>query len=225
MGEGGLRILVVEDDVDLGEALTRRMRREGHAVDLQTDGIGADEVLRYQDYEVIVLDIGLGGMDGFAVLRELRRRGNKTPVLMLTARSTIEDKVGALDVGADDYLSKPFDFREFDARCRALMRRSKGLASGVTEVGRLVFDRSATTVRIGDTELKLTNREYRLLEILLGGLGRTLSKEVIAAQLFDFDDDAGLNAIELYVGRLRRKLGDALTIRTIRGLGYVAEPA
>ena len=218
-----MRVLVVEDDIDLGDALVRRMRREGHAVDLQTDGEGADDVLRYQSYEVVVLDIGLPGMDGFSVLAELRKRGSKTPVLMLTARSTIEDKVGALDVGADDYLQKPFDFREFDARCRALMRRSQGVASGVTTIGSLVFDRGAKTVRIGDTQLNLPNREYRLLEILIGGLGRTLTKDVIASQLFDFDDSAGPNAIELYIGRLRRKLGNALTIRTIRGFGYVAE--
>jgi two-component system response regulator TctD len=215
--------LVVEDDPDLGDALLRRLRREGHAVDWQTDGERADEVLRYQCYEVIVLDIGLPGMDGFAVLRALRNRGSRTPVLMLTARSDIEDRVGALDVGADDYLSKPFDFREFDARCRALLRRSQGLASDVTKVGDLVFDRSAKTASIGDTQLNLPNREYRLLEIFVGNLGRALSKDQIASQLFDFDDEAGPNAIELYVGRLRRKLGDALIIRTMRGLGYVAQ--
>lgn len=218
-----MRILVVEDDPDLGDALLRRLRREGHAVDWQTDGERADEVLRYQCYEVIVLDIGLPGMDGFAVLRALRNRGSRTPVLMLTARSDIEDRVGALDVGADDYLSKPFDFREFDARCRALLRRSQGLASDVTKVGDLVFDRSAKTASIGDTQLNLPNREYRLLEIFVGNLGRALSKDQIASQLFDFDDEAGPNAIELYVGRLRRKLGDALIIRTMRGLGYVAQ--
>lgn len=218
-----MRILVVEDDPDLGDALLRRMRRDGHAVDWQRDGESADDVLRYQNYEVIVLDIGLPKMDGFAVLRELRKRGSKTPVLMLTARSDIEDRVDALDVGADDYLSKPFDFREFDARCRALMRRSQGLACGVTTIGNLIFDRGAKAARIGDTQLNLPNREYRLLEIFVGNLGRALSKDQIASQLFDFDDEAGPNAIELYVGRLRRKLGDALTIRTMRGMGYVAE--
>lgn len=220
-----MRILVVEDDADLGDALLRRLRREGHAVDWQRDGEGADDVLRYQPYDVVVLDIGLPKMDGFAVLTALRKRGDRTPVLMLTARSDIEDRVGALDVGADDYLSKPFDFREFDARCRALLRRSQGLASGVTTVGPLTFDRSAKSARIGDTHLSLPSREYRLLEIFIGNLGRVLSKDQIASQLFDFDNETSPNAIEVYVGRLRRKLGDALTIRTMRGLGYVAEAA
>jgi len=220
-----MRILIVEDDPDLGWALVQRLRREGYAVDWERDGEAADDVLQYQDYEVILLDIGLPNMDGFEILRALRKRGSRTPVLMLTARSEIEDRVGALDVGADYYLSKPFDLREFDARCRALLRRSQGLASNVTQVGSLTFDRAGKVAQIGDTQLRLPNREFRLLEIFLGNIGRRLSKEQIAGQLFDFDDEAGPNAIELYVGRLRRKLERALTIRTIRGMGYFAEPA
>jgi len=219
-----LRILVVEDDPDLGDAIQRRLRRDGYAVDLIADGRTADEVLRYQSYEVIVLDIGLPSVDGFTILRGLRQRGDRTPVLMLTARSDIEDRVTALDVGADDYLAKPFDFRELDARCRALMRRTQGVASGVTQIGRLTFDRGAKIARLDDTQLNLPNREYRLLEIFIGNLGRVLSKDQIASQLFDFDSEAGTNAIEIYVGRLRRKVGTALTIKTLRGLGYVAEP-
>lgn len=218
-----MRILLVEDDADLGDALLRHLRREGHAVDWQRDGQRADDVLQYQDYELIVLDIGLPRKDGIAVLRALRQRGSRTPVLMLTARSDMEGRVGALDVGADDYMSKPFDVREFDARCRALLRRSQGLAAGVTQIGALVFDRSAKTATLDGVLLTLPNREYRLLEILIGNLGRVLSKNDIASQLFDFDDDASANAIELYIGRLRKKLGGAMTIRTMRGLGYVAE--
>jgi two-component system response regulator TctD len=215
--------LVVEDDADVGDALARRLRREGHGVDWEQDGEGAESVLQYQSYDLVVLDIGLPGIDGFEVLRRLRRRGARTPVLMLTARSNIEDRVDALDVGADDYLSKPFDIRELEARCRALLRRSQGVASGVTRIGELVFDRTAKSARIGDVQLHLPSREYRLLEIFVGSLGKMLSKEQIASQLFDFDDEAGPNAIELYVGRLRRKLGEALTIRTMRGFGYIAE--
>lgn len=218
-----MRIMVIEDDADMGDAITRRLRNEGYAVDWQADGKNADEVLQYQHYELVVLDIGLPRRDGFAILRALRARGDKTPVLMLTARSEIEDRVGALDVGADDYLSKPFDFREFDARCRALLRRSQGLASSVTRIGELVFDRTAKTAILAGQVLDLPRREYRLLEIFIGNLGRVLSKDDIASQLFDFDVDAGANAIELYVGRLRKKLGDALTIRTMRGMGYIAE--
>lgn len=221
--DGSVRILVVEDDRDLGDALLRQLRREGHAVDWQRDGDGADDVLRYQEYELVILDIGLPGMSGFELLQALRKRGDRTPVLMLTARSNIEDRVSALDVGADDYVPKPFDFRELYARCRALMRRSQGIASGTTTIGRLVFDRSARVARIGDTQLSLPNREFRLLEIFVGNLGKALSKEQIASQLFDFDDEAGDNAIELYVGRLRRKVGDELVIRTLRGTGYIAD--
>ncbi len=218
-----MRILVVEDDYDMGDALQRQLSREGHAVDWQQDGEAADDVLRYQEYDLIVLDIGLPTMSGFEVLQALRLRGKRTPVLMLTARSDVEDRVQALDVGADDYLAKPFDFRELYARCRALMRRTQGIATGCTLVGGLEFDRSAKVAKIGDIQLSLPNREFRLLEIFIGNLGKALSKDQIAAQLFDFDDEAGDNAIELYVGRLRKKLGDAFTIRTVRGMGYVAE--
>lgn len=219
-----MRILIVEDDPDLGDAVQRHLRRDGYAVDWQTDGQSAAEVLQYQDYDLVVLDIGLPRRDGVSILRGLRGRGNRTPVLMLTARSDVEDRIDALDVGADDYLLKPFDLREFDARCRALLRRTQGVASGSTRLGEVLFDRSAKTVRIGNTFLDLPRREFRLLEILIGNLGRVMSKDEISAQLFDFDDEAGDNAIEVYVGRLRRKLGDHLAIRTLRGLGYVIDP-
>jgi two-component system, OmpR family, response regulator TctD len=220
-----VRILVVEDEPDLGDAVLRHMRRQGYAVDWQRDGQSAQEVLSYQPYDLVVMDIGLPRKDGFALLRWVRAKGIRTPVLMLTARSRIEDRVGALDVGADDYLSKPFDLREFDARCRALLRRTQGVASGATTVGALVFDRSTKSAKLNGATLHLPNREYRLLEILIGNVGSVVSKSDIAAQLFDFDDEAGANAIELYVGRLRRKLGTAITIRTVRGVGYLAEAA
>jgi two-component system response regulator TctD len=218
-----VRILVVEDEADLGDAVLRHLRRQGYAVDWQRDGQSAQEVLAYQTYDLVVLDIGLPRRDGFSILRWLRERGNRTPVLVLTARAKIEDRVSALDVGADDYLPKPFDLREFDARCRALLRRTQGVASGVTTVGDLVFDRGARSARLGGKALHLPKREYRLLEILIGNVGAVVGKSEIASQLFDFDDEAGDNAIELYIGRLRRKLGSALIIRTVRGVGYIAE--
>lgn len=220
-----MRLLVIEDDPALGEAVSRCLRQDGYAVDWEQDGGVADEVLQYQQYDMVVIDIGLPTMDGISVLRAMRKRGDKTPVLMLTARTAIDDRIDALDVGADDYLSKPFDVREFQARCRALFRRSRGAASEVVTVGNLVFDGSAKKVTIGDTQIILPNREFRLLEILIGNLGRVLDKDKIAQHLFDFDHDAGPNAIEVYVGRLRRKLGDSLSIRTVRGMGYVAEAA
>ncbi|HET8728014.1 MAG TPA: winged helix-turn-helix domain-containing protein, partial [Alphaproteobacteria bacterium] len=152
------------------------------------------------------------------------RRGDATPVLVLTARSEVDDRVSALDIGADDFLMKPFDFREFEARCRALLRRRQGIATGVSSYGNLVFDRSARTVTIDGAPVALPNREYRMLEIFLGSLGRVLNKGELAEQLFGFNDDVGPNAIELYVARLRKRLsGTPVSIRTLRGLGYVAE--
>ena len=219
-----MRILLVEDDEDLGDAILRRLRGLGHAVDWLNDGEAADDVLKYQSYDLVILDIGLPSMDGITLLRGMRARNYHSPVMMLTARSDIEDRVSALDVGADDYLPKPFDFREFDARCRVLLRRVQSVSSGQTTVGSLLFDRSAQRVSIDGADVHLPNREYRLLEILLGNLGKVLAKDQIADQLFDFDDDAGDNAIELYIGRLRRKIGSDVSIRTVRGVGYVAEP-
>ena len=219
-----MRVFVVEDDEHLGAAVADCLRQSGYAVDWERDGAAADDILSFQAYDAVVVDIGLPGMDGIAILRAMRARGDRTPVLMLTARSAMDDRIDALDIGADDYLSKPFDVREFLARCRALVRRATGQASDRIELGRLTFDGVAKTVTIDNTQMILPNREFRLLEILLRRRGRLLDKDQIAAQLFDFDDDAGPNAIEVYIARLRKKLAGAATIRTVRGLGYVIEP-
>ena len=221
-----MRMLLVEDNADLADAIVRRMRRNGHAVDWQSDGLTAASVLRYEPFDVVVLDIGLPRLDGLRLLADLRERGDTTPVLMLTARDGIEDRVKALDAGADDYLAKPFDFREFEARCRVLVRRSRGQASEVLQIGALAFDNAAHRLTLGGEIIDLPNREYRLLEILLGRLGQLVSKDEIAKSLFGFDDEAGPNAIELYIGRLRKKLAGApLRIVTVRGAGYMAEPS
>jgi len=217
-----MRILVIEDDADLADALVRRLRRIGHAVDWQQDGLAAHGVLEYETFDLVVLDVGLPRMSGIELLERLRGRGDKTPVLMLTARADIEDRVHALDAGADDYLAKPFDFRELEARCRALLRRPGGQAAGVLQFGDLVIDSAARQVSVAGTRLELPNREYSLLEILLAGLGRVVKKDEIARRLFAFDDEAGPNAIEVYIGRLRRKLaGTPLRIETQRGVGYI----
>jgi two-component system, OmpR family, response regulator TctD len=219
-----MRLLVIEDDEALGFAVSNCLRQDGYAVDWERDGEVADDILRYQTYDVIVLDIGLPGRDGISILKELRARNDKTPVLVLTARSAIDDRIDALDLGADDYLAKPFDVREFLARCRALLRRSKGEATDRIEMGGFMFDGIAKIVKIDDTQILLPNREFRLLEILLRSPGRVLDKDQIAEQLFDFDHETGPNAIEVYVARLRKKLAGGLSIRTVRGLGYVVEP-
>lgn len=215
---------MVEDEADLADAIVRLLGRSGHAVDWQPDGSRATSVLAYQSYDLIVLDIGLPGRDGLQVLTELRRHGDRTPVLMLTARAAVEDRVQALDVGADDYLAKPFDPREFEARCRALLRRPQGLASGITRIGNLTFDRATQRLTISNTTIELPNREYRLLEIFIGRINRVISKDEIGTHLFSFGEDASTSAIEVHISRLRKKLvGGPLTIRTLRGSGYIAE--
>lgn len=219
-----MRLLVVEDDEHLGDAVSCCLKQDGYGVDWERDGGAADEILRYQSYDAIVVDICLPGLDGISILRGLRARGDKTPVLILTARAAIDDRIDALDLGADDYISKPFDAREFLARCRALLRRSKGDATDRIVMGSFVFDGIAKVVKIDDTQILLPNREFRLLELLLRNPGRVMDKEQIAEQLFDFDHDVGPNAIEVYIARLRKKLAAGLSIKTVRGLGYVVEP-
>ena len=221
-----MRILLVEDTPDLADAVLRCLRRMGHAADWQSDGQAADGLLEHHAFDLVVLDIGLPRMDGTEILARMRGRGDKTPVLMLTARADIEDRVAALDGGADDYLGKPFDFREFEARCRALLRRPQGQAEAVLQIGPLAIDSAARRATLFGQRIELPNREFSLLEILVGRLGRAVTREEIAAKLFGFDDEAGPNAIDVYVGRLRRKLGEAaLRITTVRSVGYIAEPS
>jgi two-component system response regulator TctD len=221
-----MRILVVEDAADLAEAIMMRFGRAGHALDHAASAAEAEEFVRHQDYDLLILDINLPDRDGFQVLRDLRGRGINTPVLVLTARAEIEDRISALDFGADDYVVKPFDFRELEARARALLRRRQGIASGATVHGNLTFDRAAGKITVAGRTMVLPNREFRVLEVFLGNVGRVLTKADIVSQVYGFDDAPGPNAIELYVARLCKKLqGSSVTIRTRRGLGYVAELA
>ncbi|WOD07799.1 response regulator transcription factor [Marinomonas sp. GJ51-6] len=220
-----MRILVVEDTQILGQAICERLTSLGHGVDLIGDGKRADELLKYQSVDLILLDLNLPGLSGLQLLQKLRQREDDTPVLILTARDQIEDRIRLLDEGADDYLTKPFDFGELEARCRALLRRKQGYAANTTEHGNILVNRDSRQVFIdGELTAAITNREFRLLEIFLGHLGRVLSKDEITDHLFNFNETPGQNAIELYVGRLRKKMikGD-LTINTLRGIGYVAE--
>jgi len=219
-----MRVLVVEDTEVLGQAICDRLTSLGHGADLVTNGEQANEILKYQTLDLIILDLNLPGMSGLKILKLLRARANETPVLILTARDQMDDRVILLDAGADDYLTKPFNFRELEARCRALLRRHHGYAANVTEHGNLTIDRDARQVMVNGEAKSITNREFCLLEVFLGHLGRVLSKDEITEHLFNYDETPGPNAIELYVGRLRKKLVDSsLTISTLRGLGYVAE--
>ena len=218
-----MRILVVEDDSLLAQGLTRILSRAGHAVDQVENGLQADKALRTAPYELVVLDIGLPDIDGFEVLRRLRRRHAATNVLVLTARDAVEDRVHGLDLGADDYLTKPFSVTEFEARVRALLRRTS-LPAGAVSMGGLSVDVEAKRVRVNGTSVELTVREWALLELFMARPGRVLSKEQIAQQLADYDAQLTPNAIEVYVSRLRAKIEAAgVRIRTVRGFGYLWE--
>ena len=218
-----MRILVVEDDSLLAQGLTRILSRAGHAVDQAENGLQADKALRAAPYELVVLDIGLPDIDGFEVLRRLRRRHAATNVLVLTARDAVEDRVHGLDLGADDYLTKPFSVNEFEARVRALLRRTS-LPAGAVSMGGLSVDVEAKRVRVNGTSIELTVREWALLELFMARPGRVLSKEQIAQQLADYDAQLTPNAIEVYVSRLRAKIESAgVRIRTVRGFGYLWE--
>ncbi|TMH59132.1 MAG: response regulator transcription factor [Betaproteobacteria bacterium] len=218
-----MRVLVVEDDSLLAQGLIRVLARAGHAVDQVETGIQADKALRTASYGLVVLDIGLPDIDGFEVLRRLRLRHSATNVLVLTARDAVEDGVYGLDLGADDYLTKPFSVTEFEARVRALLRRTS-LPAGAVSVGRLTVDVEAKSVRCNGVTIDLTVREWALLELFMARPGRVLSKEQIAQQLSDYDAQLSPNAIEVYVSRLRSKIEAAgVRIRTVRGFGYLWE--
>jgi two-component system response regulator TctD len=220
-----MRVLIVEDTPDVGEALVASLSRIGYAADWQMTGEGARDALNVQDYDLIVLDVMLPDVDGFTLLGEIRARRIDTAVLVLTARSQVDDRVSALDLGADDYLVKPFDFRELEARARALARRRHGSTVNSLTLGNVVLDQAARTVSVAGQRVDLTRREIALLEVLMARPQRVFSKAELLNQLFGFDENAGENAIELYVARLRRKLGAAsMEIKTLRGVGYQAGP-
>src|SRR6202171_20594 len=218
-----MRILVFEDDALLADGLTQVLKRAGHAVDQVRTGLQADNSLRIASYELVVLDVGLPGIDGFEVLRRLRSRRSKANVLVLTARDGVEDRVHGLDLGADDYLTKPFSVTEFEARVRALSRRPTLTASSIVIRG-LSVDVEAKRVKVNDVPIDLTAREWALLELFLAHPGRVLSKEQIAQQLASHEDPLTVNAIEVYASRLRSKVeASGVRIRTVRGFGYMWE--
>jgi DNA-binding response OmpR family regulator len=218
-----MQILLVEDDAVLADGLSRVLHGHGVQAELAHDGLRADQLLQSGSYAVAVLDIGLPGIDGFEVVRRLRARGSHLPVLLLTARDAVEDRVHGLELGADDYLVKPFATAELVARIRALARRGAPLPQALA-IGRLSLDVAARRARIGDKALDLSVREWAVLEYLLQHAGRVVSKQQIIDAIQPWGDDLTLNAVEVYVSRLRLKLQDAgLAIRTIRGFGYLLE--
>jgi DNA-binding response OmpR family regulator len=222
-----MQVLLVEDDAVLADGLTRVLQGHGMQVELAGDGLVADQLLQRSQaqlsYAVAVLDIGLPGIDGFEVVRRLRARADATPVLLLTARDAVEDRVRGLETGADDYLVKPFATAELIARIRALARRNSPKPA-VRSLGRLTLDTGARHASVGERALELSVREWALLEYLLQHAGRVVSKQQIIDAILPWGDDITLNAVEVYVSRLRLKLADAgIAIRTIRGFGYRLE--
>lgn len=219
-----MRLLVVEDDPQLTRLVARGLREESYAVDTCASGEAAIAQTALNSYDAIVLDVMLPGVDGFEVVRVLRARGNATPVLMLTARDAVADRIVGLDSGADDYLVKPFDFGELLARLRALLRRPDGLQPMRVEVADLVVDLQAHSAERAGTAVPLTAKEYALLELFVRNVDKVLSRSAIVAHVWDDNHDPFTNAVEVYVNRLRAKIDRAPftpLIHTRRGLGYV----
>lgn len=220
-----MRILVVEDDRKVASFIRQGLHEEGHAVEVAKDGVEAlDLVLSDPDYDLVVLDVMLPGRDGFSVLKGLRDQKVTVPVLMLTARDSMADKVAGLDLGADDYLAKPFAFDELLARVRALLRRRGGQRVALLKLDDLAVDPATRRVTRGERRIDLTAREYAFLEYFLRNVGRVLTRAMIAQHVWGLDFDSESNTIDVYVGYLRKKIdrdGERRLLHTIRGTGYV----
>lgn len=221
-----MRILLAEDNDSLSDWLARLLRRENFVVDCVADGEAADAVLRTQSFDLVVLDLALPGLRGDQVLRRLRARDPATPVLVLTANDAMSSRVAQLDAGADDYMVKPFDIAELEARIRVLLRRrGRDRRSNIT-CGPLAFDATARTFTLHGEALHLTAREHAVLEALLLSAGRTVTKTTLTDTIAGMDDSLGPNAVEVYVHRVRRKVeSQGVSIRTLRGIGYILQPA
>jgi two-component system OmpR family response regulator len=219
-----LRVLVIEDDADLNRQLVEAFKEAGYVVDSAKDGEEGHFLGDTEPYDAVVLDIGLPVMDGISVLEQWRRSGRTMPVLILTARDRWSDKVQGIDAGADDYVSKPFHIEEVLARVRALVRRAAGHASNEIECGPVRLDTKSGRVTVGGNPVKLTSHEYRVLEYLMHHRDRVVSRSELIEHLYDQDFDRDSNTIEVFVGRLRKKVPAEL-IETVRGLGYrIIEP-
>jgi len=215
-----MRVLIVEDDPLLGEALATGLKQRGFAPDWVQDGREAQTAMRVEPFAAIVLDLGLPGLAGLELLRSERARGNKVPVLILTARDAVQDRITGLDGGADDYVVKPTDLNELAARLRALVRRSKGEPAPVLRMGNVIVDPAARSVTVEGRSIDLQPKEFTLLQELMLNAGRVLSREQLEERLYRWGEEVESNAVEVHVHHLRRKIGSNV-VKTIRGVGYV----
>ena len=219
-----MRLLVVEDEKKLNDLITKKLEKEYYGVDSCFDGEEAVRYVEGTEYDAIILDIMLPKLDGFEVIKRIRAKKNKVPILLLTARDNIDDKVKGLDYGADDYRVKPFIFEELMARIRVLLRRNSGNADNVVTIANLKVDLDAKTVFRDDLLIKLSGREYSILEYLIRNKGKILSRERIEDHIWNYEYEGGTNVIDVYIRYLRKKIDDSYTpklIHTVRGLGYV----
>ena len=219
-----MKILLAEDEVDLNNVVTRYLKKNGYSVDSVLDGEEALDYLEYGEYDLVILDIMMPKVDGFEVIKKLRNKGNHTSVLMLTARDSADDKVKGLDLGADDYIVKPFDFNELMARIRAVVRRKYGNSSNKLVIGDLILDTSEKSVTRAGKQIELTGKEYEVLEYLMQSKNRILSREQIKEHVWDFDYEGDSNIIDVLIKNIRKKIdieAGKQIIYTKRGLGYV----
>jgi len=221
-----MRLLVVEDNKDLAAWLGKALRQAQYAIDVAHDGEDAEHMLKVAEYSAMILDLSLPKLDGLTLLKRLRQSGSKLPVIILTANASLDGRVSGLDSGADDYLAKPFEIAELEARIRAVVRRGQDRASSEVVVGDLLFSGGTRQFFVAGEPLQLTPREYGVLEQLVMKAGTTVSKAALSESVFGFDDEADPSAIEIYVHRLRKKLeGSSVQIATLRGLGYLLRHA
>jgi two-component system response regulator QseB len=217
-----MRLLLVEDDELLGDGLRIGLKQAGYTVEWLKDGAAADQALQQEHFDLVVLDLGLPRQSGMDVLKNLRKSGKTVPVLILTARDSVEDRVQGLDCGGDDYLVKPFDLDELCARLRALQRRHSGRAEPQIQHGELIVDPAAHKVSLAGNEINLSTSEFALLEYLLDNKGRVIPRGRLEEMLYGWEGEVESNALEVFIHHLRKKLGHNL-IRTVRGVGYVIE--
>lgn len=221
-----MRVLLIEDDLLLGDGIRQGLKHYGHTIDWVKDGRSGYDVLstKYEKFDIIVLDLGLPKLSGLDLLKAIREKNITTPVVILTARETIDDRVKGLDAGADDYLTKPFDLDELCARMRALQRRSQSRAQPVIEYGDIKLDPASHVVTQNDETILISRREFALLQKLIENAGRVISREQLNQTLYGWGESIDSNALEVHIHNLRKRFGQKL-IRTIRGVGYMAEKA